>query len=259
MHSFDLILTLAGGLAAALVFGYFTQRAGLSPIVGYLLAGVAVGPNTPGFVADATMAEQLAEVGVILLMFGVGLQFHVEELLAVRRVAIPGAVVQSLVATALGAGVAHMAGWDLAAGLVFGIALSVASTVVLVRVLSDYGQLHTPTGHIAVGWLVVEDLFTVLVLVLMPAMFGENRDASPFIAIALAIAKVAALTIFTIVVGGRALPWLLAHVSRMQSRELFTLAVLAIALGIAVAAAEVFGVSMALGAFLAGLIVGRSE
>ena len=203
MHDFDLILTLTGGLVAAFIGGYVTHRSKLSPIVGYLAAGILVGPFTPGFVADRALAEQLAEIGVILLMFGVGLQFHVEDLLAVRRVAVPGAIVQSLVATALGAAVAYAAGWDLAAGLIFGIALSVASTVVLVRVLSDHRQLHTPAGHIAVGWLVVEDLFTVLVLVLMPAMFGENRDASPFIAISLAIAKVAALTIFTIVAGGR--------------------------------------------------------
>jgi monovalent cation:H+ antiporter-2, CPA2 family len=259
MHEFDLILTLTGGLVAAFVGGYITQRLHLSPIVGYLAAGILVGPFTPGFVADRALAEQLAEIGVILLMFGVGLQFHVEDLLAVRRVAIPGAIVQSLVATALGALVADLAGWDLTAGIVFGVALSVASTVVLVRVLSDYRQLHTPTGHIAVGWLVVEDLFTVLVLVLMPAVLGSSGGSSPVLAVVIALAKVGALTMFTIVIGGRALPWLLAHVSRLQSRELFTLAVLAIALGIAVAAAELFGVSMALGAFLAGLVVGRSE
>ncbi len=259
MHSFELILTLTGGLAAALVFGYFTQRLRLSPIVGYLIAGLLVGPYTPGFVADRELAEQLAEIGVILLMFGVGLQFHIEELLAVRKVAIPGAVVQSAVATGLGVVVARAAGWTLDAGVVFGIALSVASTVVLIRVLSDNRQLHTPSGHIAVGWLVVEDLFTVLVLVLMPAVFGTTGAASPMLAIVYAAIKVAALVVFTIVVGGRTIPWLLAHISRTQSRELFTLAVLVTALGIAVASAEVFGVSMALGAFLAGLVVGRSE
>ena len=259
MHSFDLILTLTGGLVAALIGGYVTQRLRLSPIVGYLMAGILVGPYTPGFVADRALAEQLAEIGVILLMFGVGLQFHVEDLLAVRRVAVPGAIVQSLAATALGALVASAAGWNLTSGLVFGIALSVASTVVLVRVLSDNRQLHTPTGHIAIGWLVVEDLFTVLVLVLMPAVFSSDEDVSPVAAVGLAAAKVVALTIFTIVVGGRTIPWLLTHVSRTQSRELFTLAVLVTALGIAVSSAEVFGVSMALGAFLAGLVVGRSE
>ena len=173
MHAYDLILTLTGGLSAALVLGYITQRIGLSPIVGYLLAGTLVGPHTPGFVADASLAEQLAEIGVILLMFGVGLQFHVEELLAVRRVAVPGAIGQSAVATVLGALLARSFGWDWSAGLVFGMALSVASTVVLVRVLADNNDLHTPAGHIAVGWLVVEDLFTVLALVLLPALFGS--------------------------------------------------------------------------------------
>ena len=158
MHDLDLILTLTGGLAAALVCGYMTFRLGLSPIVGYLLAGVVVGPNTPGFVADKQLADQLAEIGVILLMFGVGLQFHLEELLAVRRVAVPGALGRSLVATLLGALVGCRVGWGWSPGLVFGLAISVASTVVLMRVLADSGDLHTPTGHIAVGWLVVEDL-----------------------------------------------------------------------------------------------------
>jgi CPA2 family monovalent cation:H+ antiporter-2 len=257
MHEFDLILTLTGGLVAALVGGYITQRLHLSPIVGYLFAGLIVGPYTPGFVADRALAAQLAEIGVILLMFGVGLQFHVEELLAVRRVAIPGAVVQSVVATGLGAALAVAVGWSLSSGIVFGIALSVASTVVLIRVLSDRGQLHTPAGHIAVGWLVVEDLFTVLVLVLMPPLF--TGGSSPLAAAGLAALKVTALAVMTMVVGGRVIPWLLVQVARTQSRELFTLSILAIALGIAVASAEFFGVSMALGAFLAGLVVGRSE
>src|SRR5687767_13868645 len=173
MHSnIDLILTLTASLAAALVLGYITQRLGLSPIVGYLLAGVAVGPSTPGFVADRHLAEQLAEVGVILLMFGVGLEFHLKELLAVKRVAIPGAIFQIAAATALGALVAIGFGWTPTAGVVFGLSISVASTVVLTRVLSDSGELHKPAGHTAVGWLVVEDLFTVLALVVLPALFG---------------------------------------------------------------------------------------
>ena len=260
MHSFDLILTLAGGLAAALVFGYLTQRAGLSPIVGYLLAGVAVGPNTPGFVADVGLAEQLAEVGVILLMFGVGLQFHVEELLAVRRVAIPGAVVQSVSATVLGAILAQSFGWSWASGIVFGIALSVASTVVLIRVLADNNALHTQAGHIAVGWLVVEDLFTVIALVVLPILFGrEGSEAGLGTALLLTGVKVAALVAFTAIVGARVIPKLLDHVAGMHSRELFTLTILVIALGIAVGSAVVFDVSMALGAFLAGLVVGRSD
>jgi K+:H+ antiporter len=174
MHDLELLATLAGGLTAALVAGYITERLRLSPIVGYLLAGIAVGPHTPGFTADTHLAEQLAEVGVILLMFGVGLQFHLEELLAVRRVAVPGAIAQSAVATILGAVVAHLFGWNWSAAIVFGIALAVASTVVLIRILSDNRELHTPTGHIAVGWLVVEDLFTVLVLVVLPAVFAAS-------------------------------------------------------------------------------------
>ena len=260
MHSIDLILTLTGGLAGALVFGYLTQRAGLSPIVGYLLAGVAVGPNTPGFVADTALAEQLAEVGVILLMFGVGLQFHVEELLAVRAVAIPGAVAQSAVATVLGAALVHGFGWSWSSGIVFGIALSVASTVVLIRVLADNHALHTRTGHIAVGWLVVEDLFTVIALVVLPILFARDTGGEGVaLALVLTAAKVAALVGFTAVVGTRLIPRILDHVSRTHSRELFTLTVLVMALGIAVGSAKVFNVSMALGAFLAGLVVGRSE
>src|SRR5262245_13021660 len=172
MNDAGIVLTLAGGLGAALIFGYITPRLGLSPIVGYLIGGLALGPHTPGLVADVHVAEQFAEIGVILLMFGVGLQFHVDELLAVRRVAIPGAIAQSLVATVLGAATARAFGWAWPGAIVFGLALSVASTVVLIRVLSDNRQLHTSAGHIAVGWLVVEDLFTVIVLVLLPALAG---------------------------------------------------------------------------------------
>ncbi len=271
MHDLGLIATLAGGLTAALVAGYITERLRLSPIVGYLLAGIAVGPHTPGFTADTHLAEQLAEVGVILLMFGVGLQFHLEELLAVRRVAVPGAIAQSAVATLLGAAVAHLFGWEWPAAIVFGIALAVASTVVLIRVLSDNHELHTPTGHIAVGWLVVEDLFTVLVLVVLPAVFAATdlpvtswrRGFSPAAALALTIGvtilKVAGLAVFTLAVGGRVIPRLLDRIARTRSRELFTLTVLVIALGIAVGSAVIFGVSMALGAFLAGMVVGRSD
>src|SRR5262245_22418602 len=225
MHTnLDLILTLTGGLAAALALGYLTHRRGLSPIVGYLLAGVAVGPNTPGFVAN----RELAEVGVILLMFGVGLHFHFKELLAVRRIALPGAVVQSLVATALGTVAAWAFGWGWAAGVVYGLAVSVASTVVLTRVLIDNNDLHTPTGHIAVGWLVVEDLFTVVVLVLLPALFGD-REAGPGalpLALLLAAVKIGTLVALTFLLGGRLIPWLLARVAETRSRELFTLTVL---------------------------------
>ena len=260
MHSFDLILTLTGGFAGALVFGYLTQKLGLSPIVGYLLAGVAVGPHTPGFVADTGLAEQLAEVGVILLMFGVGLQFHIDELLAVRNVAIPGAVAQSAVATILGAGLVQSFGWSLSSGIVFGIALSVASTVVLIRVLADNSALHTRAGHIAVGWLVVEDLFTIVALVVLPIAFGADGSGRGVGgALLVTVLKVAALVAFTVFVGARLIPRVLDHVAGTHSRELFTLTVLVIALGIAVASAAVFDVSMALGAFLAGLVVGRSD
>jgi CPA2 family monovalent cation:H+ antiporter-2 len=261
MHNLDLILTLTGGLAAALFLGYWTHRLGLSPIVGYLLAGLVVGPNTPGFVADRHLAEQLAEVGVILLMFGVGLQFHLKELLEVRRVAIPGAIGQSLVATVLGCLLAHGLGLSWSAGIVFGLAISVASTVVLLRVLTDNNDLHTPSGHIAIGWLVVEDLFTVLVLVLLPVVFGaKHPSAGSFpIAVMLAVLKLAALLVFTLHIGGRAIPWLLNRIAATRSRELFTLAILVLALGIAVGSAQMFGASMALGAFLAGMVVGRSE
>jgi monovalent cation:H+ antiporter-2, CPA2 family len=261
MPSLDLILTLAGGLGAALILGFLTHRIGLSPIVGYLIAGLLVGPYTPGFVADRHMAEQLAEVGIILLMFGVGLQFHLEELVAVWRIAVPGAVAQSLVATLLGLGVGQLFGWDWTGGLVFGIGLAVASTVVLIRVLTDNRDLHTRAGHIAVGWLVVEDLFTVLVLVVMPALFGPAATEGAGIGWSLAIAgvKVVALTVLVLVGGRRFVPWLLTKVAETRSRELFTLTVLVLALGISVASAEFFGVSMALGAFLAGLVVGRSE
>ncbi len=260
MHEYDLIVTLAAGLGGALFLGYITQRIGLSPIVGYLLAGLLVGPNTPGVVVDSAIAEQLAEVGVILLMFGVGLQFHLEELLAVRRVAIPGAITQSAVATVLGALLARALGWEWSAGIVFGVALSVASTVVLIRVLSDHNALHTQAGHIAVGWLVVEDLFTVLALVLLPAVFGkESASQSLLGAVVWTALTVAALVAFTASVGVRVIPRILDHVAATRSRELFTLAVLAIALGIAVGSAMVFGVSMALGAFLAGMVVGRSD
>ena len=260
MHNLDLILTLAGGFTAALILGYFTQRAGLSPIVGYLLAGTLVGPHTPGFVANAEIAEQLAEVGVILLMFGVGLQFHIEELLAVRRVAVPGAIAQSAAATALGAVIAHAFGWTWSAGIVFGMALAVASTVVLIRVLADHRDLHTPTGHIAVGWLVVEDLFTVLALVMLPVLFADGgSESSVLVALGITALKVTALVAFTAAVGTRVIPYALDLVADTGSRELFTLTVLTLALGIAVGSAAVFGVSMALGAFLAGLVVGRSD
>lgn len=262
MHGhYELIMTLTSGLAVALVLGYITYKLGLSPIVGYLLAGYLLGANSPGPYADEDIATQMAEIGVILLMFGVGLQFHIEELFKVRRVAIPGAIVQSTVATLLGCLVAHQVGWDWRAGLVFGLAISVASTVVLMRVLADNNDLHTPAGHIAVGWLVVEDIFTVLVLVLMPILLGPQESSASGIILALgwAVLKIGFLIGFTFIVGGRIIPWLLGHIAATRSRELFTLTVFVLALGIAVGAAKFFDASMALGAFLAGMVVGRSE
>ena len=260
MHEYDLILTLTGGFAGALVLGYITQRLGLSPIVGYLLAGTLLGPNTPGLAVDSAVAEQLAEIGVILLMFGVGLQFHLEELLAVRAVAAPGAIGQTAIATLLGAWLAISLGWTFDGAIVYGLALSVASTVVVVRVLSDHNVLHTRSGHIAIGWLVVQDVLMVLALVLLPGIFGREGSGQPlWMAIAFTLLKVTALVAFTGIVGARVIPRILDRVAMTRSRELFTLTVLVIALGIAVGSARIFGVSMALGAFLAGMVVGRSE
>jgi CPA2 family monovalent cation:H+ antiporter-2 len=261
MHEGDLILTLTGALSAALGLGYLTHRLGVSPIVGYLLAGIAVGGYTPGFKADPHLAEQFAHVGVILLMFGVGLHFDVGDVFAVRRVAIPGAAVQILAAIALGAGVGLAAGWGGTASLVFGLSVSVASTVVLTRVLGDRNELHTPLGHTAMGWLIVQDIFAVFVLVLMPPLLsGEERGGARLAALAaLAAVKIVVLSAAVLIVGGRAIPWLLRHVAATHSRELFTLTVLVVAIGIAVGSYTVFGVSMALGAFLAGMAVGRSE
>ncbi|BFR48369.1 cation:proton antiporter [Nitratidesulfovibrio sp. HK-II] len=263
-HNIDLILTLAGGLTAALALGFITQKLRLSPIVGYLLAGMVVGPYSPGFVADADTATQFAELGVILLMFGVGLHFHLKDLMAVRSVAVPGAIVQIAAATVLGMLATHFFGWSWTAGAVFGMAISVASTVVLTRVLSDNRAMHTPVGHVAIGWLVVEDLFTILVLVLLPALFPPAAapgagGASVWATLGMTTLKLGALVVFTLVAGQRLIPLLLAYVARTGTRDLFTLAVLVLALGIAVGAAEFFGASMALGAFLAGMVVGQSD
>jgi CPA2 family monovalent cation:H+ antiporter-2 len=265
MHGdFPILINLAVCLTAALVFGYFTDRMKLSPIVGYLLAGVLMAPNTPGFAADAKTAAQFAEIGVVLLMFGVGLHFNLSDLLAVRRVALPGAVGQVLAATLLGMAAVVAAGWGWTAGIVIGMAISVASTVVLIRVLSDNNVLETDQGHIAVGWLIVEDLFTVFVLVMLPAVASAlkaNRDATSTIILSLAVAvlQIVLLGIVVLWGGQKLIPRLLEKVARTRTRELFTLAILAIALSIAVGSSMFFGVSMALGAFLAGMIVGQSE
>jgi CPA2 family monovalent cation:H+ antiporter-2 len=261
---YQILIQLSVVLAVALVLGLGTQRLGLSPIVGYLLTGIALGPQTPGFEADPKLAADFAEIGVVLLMFGVGLHFHWHELLAVRRIAVPGAVGQIAVATALGAVAAVAFGWRVSEGFIIGMAISVASTVVLVRMLDDSGVLHTSAGHVAVGWLIVEDIFTVLVLVSLPGLaelVGAEEGGSGGVAwsLGLAAVKISILVVLIFTVGRKAIPWLLALVGRTRSRELFTLAVLAVALSIATGSAVVFDVSMALGAFLAGMVVGQTE
>jgi len=265
MHSeFSILTTLTVGLTAALIFGFITQRLRLSPILGYLIAGTLVGPRTPGFEADPEAAEQFAEIGVILLMFGVGLHFHLKDLLAVRRVALPGAIGQIAVATALGVLVVMLSGHTLAAGLVVGVSISVASTVVLIRVLTDNDVLHAEKGHIAVGWLIVEDLFTVFVLVMLPAFatFAGGGAAGAWdlvTTIGLAVVRIVLLAFLILGAGSKVIPWILTQVARTRTRELFTLTVLVLALAIAGISSFVFGVSMALGAFLAGMVVGQTE
>jgi monovalent cation:H+ antiporter-2, CPA2 family len=261
MHDgMTLISTLAAAFGLALVLGLLAQWARLPALVGYLLAGVLIGPHTPGFVGDLHLAQQLSEVGVMLLMFGVGLHFSVHDLMSVKGIALPGAIVQMAAATAMGAGLAHVWwGWDLAAALVFGLALSVASTVVLLRALEARELLHTGNGRIAVGWLVVEDLAMVLALVLMPVL-GRGTEGGGELAwtIAKTLVAVAGFVAVMLVAGRRLLPWLLWQVNRTGSRELFTLATVAAAVGLAVGAAALFGVSVALGAFFAGLVLRES-
>ena len=261
MQNIDLLTTLTSGLSAALVLGYVAFRLGFSPIVGYLVAGIAVGPHTPGYIANGEIASQLAELGVVLLMFGVGLHFDLHELVRVRRVAIPGALLQSTLATMLGMVVAYWFGWSWRASTIFGIAISFASTVVVTRILSDANELQTPVGSIAIGWLIVQDLIAVLILVLMPAFAGGNTLdlSSMLLLIVIALSKLAIVGVTIIFVGGRLVPKLLKSVAATQSRELFTLSILVIALGIAVSSSRFFGVSMALGAFLAGVVVGQSD
>jgi CPA2 family monovalent cation:H+ antiporter-2 len=263
LHDTTLIATIAVGIALAYLLGLAATRVRLPPLVGYLLAGVLTGPFTPGYVADVGLAQQLSEIGVILLMFGVGMHFSVADLLAVRRIAVPGAVGQIAVATVLGAALCRFGwGWPWSQGLVFGMCLSVASTVVLLRALEDRGQLDTTDGRIAVGWLVVEDLVTVLVLVLLPtfqrALAGDG-GGDVLATVAATVGKVVAFVALMLVVGRRAVPWLLQKTARTGSRELFTLAVLAVALGTAFGASALFGVSFALGAFFAGMVVNGSD
>jgi len=265
MHnSTPLITTIVGGLVLAFLFGMLANRLKISPLVGYLAAGVLAGPFTPGFVADTSLAPELAEIGVILLMFGVGLHFSLKDLLAVKAIAIPGAVIQIAVATLLGIGLSRLLGWDLGAGVVFGLCLSTASTVVLLRALEERQLIDSQRGQIAIGWLIVEDLVMVLALVLLPAfsnMIESNHSSFTDLALELVITlgKVVAFVTLMLVVGRRLVPWILAKTASTGSRELFTLAVLALALGIAYGAVKLFDVSFALGAFFAGMVLNESE
>jgi CPA2 family monovalent cation:H+ antiporter-2 len=278
-HETPLIATIVIGLVLAFIFGAIANRLRIPPLVGYLVAGVLAGSHTPGFVADQELAAELAEIGVILLMFGVGLHFSLKDLLSVRAIAIPGAIVQIVAATLLGAALAWILGWSMQAGLVFGLALSVASTVVLLRAMQERRLIETERGRIAVGWLIVEDLAMVLALVLLPAIAGAingggandgaiHAASDPLAAylnlgvggvILLTLGKVAAFVAVMLIVGRRVIPWTLHAIAHTGSRELFRLAVLAIALGVAFGAAKLFGVSLALGAFFAGMIMSESE
>jgi monovalent cation:H+ antiporter-2, CPA2 family len=263
-----LITTIASAFVLAFALGFLASKLRLPPLVGYLLAGVLLGPFTPGFVADIALARQLAEVGVILLMFGVGLHFSVKDLMAVRGVAVPGATAQMLLITILGAAMAVLWGWEPGAGFIFGLSLSVASTVVLLRALEQRNAVNSPEGRVAVGWLIVQDLTMVIALVLLPALAdtlgGSSPQANPeaavlWVELALTLGKVAVFIALALIVGTRAVPWVLMRVARTGSRELFTLAVLAVALGIAFGSAALFGVSFSLGAFFAGVILSESE
>jgi CPA2 family monovalent cation:H+ antiporter-2 len=262
-HHTPLIATIAAGLMLAYVLGMAAHRLRVQPIVGYLLAGVIVGPFTPGFTADLPLAAELAEMGVILLMFGVGLHFSLKDLVSVAKIAVPGAIGQIAVATLMGAGLAALLGWSLAAGIMFGLALSVASTVVLIRALQDRHMFGTDRGRIAVGWLIVEDLAMVLALVLVPAMaLIAKGDGVPLSQIGwlllITLGKVAAFVFAMLLVGRRIIPWMMHHTAHTGSRELFRLAVYAVALGVAFGAAKLFDVSFALGAFFAGIVMGES-
>jgi len=271
-HDISLITTIAAALGFGLVFGFIATRLRLPALVGYLAAGILIGPATPGFVADSAIAGQLAEIGVMLMMFGVGLHFSLDDLWEVRKVALPGAILQIAAATAMGMTLAHFWGWSLGGGLVFGLALSVASTVVLLRALEERGTLDSFNGRIAVGWLVVEDLVTVLVLVLLPALAGAlggnagdaghghgAAESGVLKALAVTLGQVALFVGFMLLVGRKLFPWILWQVARTNSRELFTLCVIAAAVGIAYAATVLFGISFALGAFFAGMVLRESE
>ena len=260
MDDLGILITFAGGLVWALILGFVAHRLKLSPIVGYLLAGVIVGPFTPGFVADGGVADQFAEFGVILLLFGIGLRFHLRELLAVWRVVIPGALIQATCSALLLAVLMRLMGWDWTSAIILGMGITRSSTVVMAKVLGERHDLHGRIGHIALGWTVVEDLIAVTLLLLLPILFGQSAsERSAELALGLAALKVVGLVGVVVVLGKWVVPWALERIEKTRSRELFTLAVLVLAVGIAVGSAKIFGVSMALGAFLAGLAVGRSE
>jgi CPA2 family monovalent cation:H+ antiporter-2 len=261
MHDLSVLITFAVGLTGALLFGYIAVRLHVSPIIGYLLAGVAVGPFTPGVVVNHAVAEQFAEIGVILLLFGIGLRFHLRELIAVWRIALPGALIQSTASTVALAGLLRVLGWTWTSGLILGMAISVASTVVMALVLAEWDDLHARIGHIAIGWTVVEDILTVALLLLLPILFAPETANKENIGAVLGVAglKIVALVVAVVLLGKWGIPWAMERIARTRSRELFTLSVLVLAVGIAVGSAKFFGVSMALGAFLAGLAVGRSE
>lgn len=264
-HNISLITTIAAGLGLALIFGFIAEKIRLPALVGYLLAGIMLSPATPGFVADVEIASQLSEIGVMLLMFGVGLHFSIDDLLSVRRIALPGAIFQMTLATLLGMAVAHWWGWSWGEGLIFGLSLSCASTVVLLKAVEAHGILETMNGKIAVGWLVVEDLVTVLVLVLMPPLAGilggeqQSNDLSLWQTIGFTLLQVTAFIAIMLVAGRRIMPWLLWHIAKTGSRELFTLSVIVAAIGIAYGATALFNVSFALGAFFAGMVMRESE
>lgn len=268
-HSLPLVTMIVAGIGLAYILGMIANYLRLSPLVGYLMAGVVIGPATPGFSADLELAYQLAEIGVILLMFGVGLHFSWKDLLAVKKIAVPGAVGQIVIATLMGVGLCYLLGLSLGAGLLFGLALSVASTVVLLRALEEHDLLDTNGGQIAVGWLIVEDIAVIIALVLLPSIaefLQENHisstsvlDINILITLGLTLLKVVAFVVFMLVVGTRVIPWILNITKKTKSEELFRLSVLAIALGAAFGAAKLFGVSFALGAFFAGMILSESE
>jgi CPA2 family monovalent cation:H+ antiporter-2 len=257
-HDLNLFVTITMAVLTAFAGGYAARKLGLPTLVGYLVAGLVIGPFTPGFVGDSAAINQLAEIGVIFMMFGVGLHFSIKDLWSVRRIAIPGALIQMFAATLLGFALTQLWGWSVEAGLVLGLAISIASTVVLLRGLADNGLLNTPHGKVAIGWLIFEDLATVGILVLLPALLGEG-GSSPLETVGVAVLKAGLFVAVMLFLGARVMPWLLTHIAHTRSRELFILAVVTLALGTAFGAAELFGVSLALGAFLAGVVIGESD